>query len=285
MQNYGDPNTNHSFGPSYSYDGYYSVTTPQGTMLYPHLQRSSYPIVDMTFPPNPTLLLQQNDFFQQQLAAKDHELRLALQEIQRLKETLNSTQSQQTQYIQAYERLNFKNAALAQENVALKQQMTATQPVAYNEDTHHLSILSSSVLTTVERPGVFENRVLSLPTISSPDLKTPLDLPPLRFHLEETENSSAYFQQFIPFIQEEIRAGLAGQIEKISTQHLRSFTACFHPEQIKGAGEYALNLVCHTNELPTLNHSFQYEAVLIVVKPNAFSSIRNGMLKNRCRVF
>lgn len=257
---------------------------PNGTYTFLPVQNNSLPPLYMVpqeqptayyivHPQDPTLLLQQeNSRLQQQVNTASRELHFARQEIQRLNQVLSNYHTNITTLTQeeyAVKRQNIslmqERTNLMQENIALKLQMTNTQPVSYNEDANELSILSSTISTMVERPGVFENLVLSLPSLS-PDLKTPVDLPPLRLRLEDEFNSSEYFQQFIPYIQEEIRAGIVGQIEKISQQQLRPFTASFDPEKKSAAGEFALSLNCRTQNLPKLDHAFQQEAVWVVIK-------------------
>ena len=214
----------------------------------------------------PQHILQSQSRLQQQVALKNQELRLAAQEIQKLKIALNVHRAKDMKLAQESQLLTEEKDSLLQENIALKQQMTETQPVSYNEDTNQLSLLTSSISTTQDRPGVFEYQVLTLPSHASEDLNTPLDLPALRFRLDDEANSSEYVQQFVPFIMEEIRASIAGQLEKIKTQQLRPFTAVFDPTKKFRAGEYAYNISCRTEEFPILEHEFQNEVVLVVIK-------------------
>lgn len=209
---------------------------------------------------------QQHSSLQEQIALKDQAFLLATQEIQMLKDALNVHRAKEMRLGQDNQTLKEEKGFLLQENIALKQQMTETQPVSYNEDTNQLSLLTSSISTIQNRPGVFEYQVLTLPSRASADLNTPLDLPALRFRLEDEANSSEYVQQFVPFIMEEIRASIAGQLEKIKMQQLRPFNAVFDPTKTLRAGEYAYNIICHTEEFPKLEHEFQHEVVFVVIK-------------------
>ena len=190
----------------------------------------------------------------QAFSAMQMSLQQAYQEIERLREGLSAATSKISSLEEEKSILISQTESLSQENAALKRQMVETQPVSYDEDSQRLSLLSSAVVTSVERPGAFEYAVLTLPSDSSPDLKTPLILPTLRFRMAPDINGSEYFQQYIPYIREEVRAGMAKQIEKIGVQQLRPFAAHFSPEKTVEAGEFAVSLTCHTQELPRLDH-------------------------------
>ena len=227
----------------------------------------TYLIQDPNFLMQQHLQLQhQNSSLQQQLALKDQELALARQEIVKMKVSLNAHRAEDMKLRQGNQVLKDEKATLLQENIVLKRQMLETQPVSYNEDANQLSLLSSSISTTQDRPGAFEYQVLTLPSQSSPDLISPLELPALRFTLKEEHNSSEYVQQYVPYIMEEIRASIVGQMEHIKTHQLRPFSASFDPTKRFTAGEFALNLICRSEEFPKLDHEFQNEAVFVVIK-------------------
>lgn len=223
---------------------------------------------------DPNFLMQQHLQHQQQYSQwqQYQELCFARKEIEELRKVLNHYQSQELKLLENNQVLKNENEVLLQENIVLKRQMLETQPVSYNEDTNKLSLLTSSLSATRERPGVFEYQVLTLPSQSSPDLTLPLELPALRFRLEEEANSSEYFQQYVPFIMEEIRASIAGEMQKIKTHQLRPFTASFDPATRLTAGEYALKLICRTDDFPKLDHEFQNEAVFIAIKKTMSST-------------
>jgi hypothetical protein len=201
----------------------------------------------------------QNTHLQQQLLYA-REMEQKLQEQLRINENWRFNLEQHNHELQDI------NRYLRHENAGLKQQIVETHPVSYNEDNNQLSLLSSAIATTKNRPGVFEYEVLTLPELSSPDLTTAIELPDLRFSLENDSNNIEYFQQFVPFIMEEVRASIAAQMNKIKTQQLCPFTASFDPANKESAGEFAVTLICHTQELPKLDHDFQNEAVFVVIR-------------------
>ena len=159
-----------------------------------------------------------------------------------------------------------KNARLTEENHALKKQISQVQPVLYDEDADRLNPLSGAI--SVPRPSafIFEKQVLELP---SKGLNSPLFLHPLRPGIELGEESHLYFQQYIPYLLEEIRAGLYAQLEKIQHQQLRPFTTqlkLINENQValEALNDYFVEIKCGTLELPQLNHDFSCEAVFIM---------------------
>ena len=211
-------------------------------------------------------LQQQNAWLQQQLTMKDQTLRQAMDEIQKQRDSLNKHRAKEMKLEQDNHALQAEAASLLQENKVLKQQMTETLPVSYDPETNELSLLSSAISTTQNRPSTFEYEVLTLPSHSSPDLNAALELPALRFRLEADVNTSEYFQQYEDYIKEETRASIANQLNIIKTQQLRPFTANFDPTKTSAACEYTFRLSCRTAEWPKLDHDAQKEAVFVVIK-------------------
>lgn len=158
--------------------------------------------------------------------------------------------------------------ALHEENKSLKRQITGVQPVRFNEEDNHLQPLSAQVSVPKDATGFeFENAVLSLP---SQGLDTPHFLQTLRPRIERGEESHLYFQQFVPHIMEEIRAGLHARLLKIQQQKLRTFSSKLQIRHggevvLTEVGDYLVEINCMTSTLVKLDHDFSCEAVWLMV--------------------
>jgi superfamily I DNA and/or RNA helicase len=92
-------------------------------------------------------------------------------------------------------------------------------------------------------------------------------LPPLRGKLEPEENPSVYFQQFQPYILEEISAGVQTEIETIQNKELLPFQVDMNEIQKRHRDTVHLIHLKGTaleKALPVLDHGFFNEVVMII---------------------
>ena len=129
----------------------------------------------------------------------------------------------------------------------------------------YIAPISSATSMKKTKLESFEDRVFKLP---SEGLHTAAHLDPLRTHLDENEESGLYFQQFIPYIMEEVRAKISEQLKTIIKKQLRSFAVDFEDNEEKETdpNNQYIQLTGYTTELPRLDHGFYSETVLIVTE-------------------
>ena len=185
-----------------------------------------------------------------------------------------------------------ENNALGQENFYLQQKIEAQSNATYSQNanlfspfnimqpsfygfqqpqiaafqTHeYIAPISSAISMKKAKLESFEDRVFKLP---SEGLHTMVQLEPLRTHLDEGEESGLYFQQFIPYIVEEVRADISEQLKTIVKKKPRPFLVVFENNEEKEAdlNNQYIQLTGYTTELPRLDHGFYSEAVLIVTE-------------------
>ncbi len=132
---------------------------------------------------------------------------------------------------------------------------------------------SSMVVTAKVLQDTFNTSVLKLAT----ELTQPLSLVPIRGCLTEGTDTSEYFQQYIPYIREELRAAMEARLTLISKKYLRPFAATLQEGYKKDNDSALVRISACTRELPKLDHGFYLEAVLILLAPSASAARhRNG---------
>lgn len=199
-------------------------------------------------------------------------------------EYIAQLESENSTWQEGYALLQQDQSRLEQENHVLQQRLAilesslASRPSVlspsfyalaqpFQEQRAELSMpMSGMISTSRARPDTFEDRVFQLASrLSKKSASTPY-LSPLRKSLEDGEERSIYFQQFIPYILEEVYEQMAKRMQVINKQHLSPFVVnCTRfPEEIKKDWQYvSINVKCKTSELPKLDHGFYNESIFI----------------------